>query len=52
MAPVWFRGAGTDFRTAFGEEAPDVVVVALATDTDNTGEQATAWYGDLQFLAR
>ncbi|MEB0135221.1 DUF3047 domain-containing protein [Actimicrobium sp. CCC2.4] len=46
------RDVAADFRTAFGEEAPDVVVVALATDTDNTGEQATAWYGDLQFLAR
>ena len=38
------------FRAAFGEEAPDVVALALATDTDNTGGQATAWYGDLEFL--
>lgn len=46
------RDLAADFRAAFGEEAPDVVAVALATDTDNTGESATAWYGDLQFLPR
>ena len=46
------RDVAADFRAAFGEEAPDVVAVALATDTDNTGEQAVAWYGDLQFLPR
>ncbi|WP_344764337.1 DUF3047 domain-containing protein [Actimicrobium antarcticum] len=46
------RDVAADFRAAFGEDAPDVVVVAVATDTDNTGEQVTAWYGDLQFLAR
>ncbi len=44
------RDLRADFRAAFGEEAPDVVAVALATDTDNTGESAVAWYGDLQFL--
>ncbi len=46
------RDVAADFRAAFGEEVPDVVVVALATDTDNTGEQATAWYGDIQFLQK
>lgn len=44
------RDLAADFRAAFGEEAPDVVAVALATDTDNTGESAVAWYGDLEFL--
>jgi hypothetical protein len=28
----------------------DIVAVALATDTDNTGESANAWYGDIEFL--
>ncbi len=46
------RDLAADFRAAFGEEAPDVVAIALATDTDNTGESATAWYGDLEFLPR
>lgn len=44
------RDLAADFRAAFGEDAPDVVAVALATDTDNTGESATAWYGDIEFL--
>lgn len=44
------RDLAADFRAAFGEEPPDVVAVALATDTDNTGESATAWYGDIEFL--
>jgi hypothetical protein len=46
------RDVAADFRVAFGEDAPDVVAVALATDTDNTGEHAIAWYGDLQFIGR
>lgn len=44
------RNLAADFRAAFGEEAPDVVAIALATDTDNTGENALAWYGDFEFL--
>ncbi|WP_334190446.1 DUF3047 domain-containing protein [Noviherbaspirillum sp.] len=44
------RDLRADFRAAFGEDAPEVIAVALATDTDNTGESAVAWYGDLQFL--
>lgn len=44
------RDLGADFRAAFGEDAPSVIAVALATDTDNTGESATAWYGDIEFL--
>ncbi len=46
------RDLAADFRAAFGEEAPDIVAVALATDTDNTGESAIAWYGDIEFLPR
>jgi hypothetical protein len=44
------RDLAADFRAAFGEEPPDVVAVAVATDTDNTGGRATAWYGDIEFL--
>ena len=46
------RDIVADFRAAFGEDAPPVIGVAIATDTDNTGEQATAWYGDIRFLSR
>ncbi|PWF44033.1 DUF3047 domain-containing protein [Massilia glaciei] len=44
------RDLRADFLAAFGEPAPDVVAVAIATDTDNTGGRASAWYGDLEFL--
>jgi hypothetical protein len=46
------RDLAADFRAAFGDDPPDIVGVALATDTDNTGETATAWYGDIEFLPR
>lgn len=39
-----------DYRQAFGEEPPAVGAVAIMTDTDNTGETATAWYGDIKAL--
>jgi hypothetical protein len=45
------RNIEQDFRAAFGEAAPRVIGVALATDTDNTGASATAYYGDFQFEA-
>lgn len=41
------RDLVADYRQAFGEEPPAIVGVAIMTDADNTGEQATAWYGDL-----
>ncbi len=44
------RDLRADFRAAFGEDAPDVVAIAIATDTDNTGGRASAWYGDLELL--
>ncbi|HCY64393.1 MAG TPA: hypothetical protein DHV59_16520 [Oxalobacteraceae bacterium] len=46
------RNLADDFRAAFGEAAPNVVAIALATDTDNTGESAVAWYGDIEFLPK
>ncbi len=45
------RDLRADFRAAFGEDPPDVLGLALATDTDNTGGRALAWFGDLEFLA-
>jgi hypothetical protein len=42
------RDLNADFRAAFGEDAPPVSGVAIATDTDNTGETARAWFGDLE----
>ncbi|MBI3527308.1 MAG: DUF3047 domain-containing protein [Betaproteobacteria bacterium] len=44
------RNIVDDFRAAFGEDPPQVTGVAVATDTDNTGESAVAFYGDIRFL--
>jgi len=38
-----------DYRQAFGDEPPAISGVAIMTDTDNTGESATAYYGDIVF---
>lgn len=43
------RNILVDYRSAFGQAAPPIVGVAVMTDTDNTHESATAWYGDIMF---
>jgi len=43
------RNVYEDYQRAFGEEPPMISGVAIMTDTDNTGEQATAYYGDILF---
>jgi hypothetical protein len=39
-----------DFRRAFGDPPPDITSVAIMTDADDTGAEATACYGDIFFL--
>lgn len=41
------RNVAADYRDAFGEDPPPIGGIALMTDTDNTGESATAYYGDI-----
>ncbi len=41
------RDIVADFREAFGSDPPPISGIAVMTDTDNTGESATAWYGDI-----
>jgi len=36
-----------DFKKAFGEEPGNVTSIELMTDTDNTGADAQAYYGDI-----
>jgi len=43
------RNVYEDYKAAFGEEPPLISGVAVMTDTDNTGESATAFYGDIVF---
>ncbi len=42
------RDIVADYRAAFGDEPPRLRGVAIMSDSDNTGESATAWYGDLK----
>ncbi|TKB92500.1 MAG: DUF3047 domain-containing protein [Nitrospira sp.] len=43
------RNIYEDYKQAFGEEPPMINGVAIMSDTDNTKEQATAYYGDIVF---
>ena len=38
-----------DFLKAFKHEPPVISAVTIMTDTDNTGEFATAYYGNILF---
>ncbi|MCB2181776.1 MAG: DUF3047 domain-containing protein [Desulfobulbaceae bacterium] len=46
------RNIAEDYRKAFGEEPPMISGIAIMTDSDNTGEKATAWYGDITFSVK
>lgn len=41
------RNVYEDYKRAFGEEPPRIGAVAVMTDTDDTGDDVTAWYGDI-----
>lgn len=45
------RDVTADFRAAFGLTAPAVTSVIVSADTDNTGESAESWFGDVAFNA-
>jgi hypothetical protein len=42
------RNLVDDYRRLFGEDPPDEALVAVMTDTDQTGESVLAWYDDLR----
>jgi hypothetical protein len=50
------RDLAADFRAAFGAQwsgpVPRVTGIAVGNDTDQTGESATAWFGDFRLEAR
>jgi len=41
------RNIFDDYKTAFGKEPPMITGIAIMTDSDNTGESALAYYGDI-----
>jgi hypothetical protein len=45
------RNVAEDYRRLFGGEPGTVDAVAIMTDTDNSDQSATAWYGDIWFSA-
>jgi hypothetical protein len=45
------RNIYEDYKRIFGEEPPLLGGVAIMTDTDDTQDEATAWYGDLTLHA-
>ncbi len=46
------RNIREDYRQLFGEEISSVDVVAIMSDTDNTGQKASAQYGDIWFSSQ
>jgi Protein of unknown function (DUF3047) len=43
------RNIYEDFKHAFGEDPGQVSAIGIMTDTDNTGENVHAYYGDIVF---
>ena len=43
------RNIARDFEKAFGEKPGRIRSLGIMTDTDNTGESAVAYYGDIRF---
>ncbi len=46
------RNIYEDYVRAFGEEPPRIRSIGIMTDTDNTGAEVEAYYGDITFLRR
>lgn len=44
------RNVREDFKRYHGEDKTSINAVAIMTDCDNAGQQATAWYGEIRFL--
>ncbi len=45
------RDVAADYRRAFGTAPPRITGVAVAVDTDNTGESTVTYFGDIRFEA-
>lgn len=44
------RNLFSDYKKAFGKPSPPVAAVAIMTDTDDTGQSAVAYFGDIAFV--
>jgi Protein of unknown function (DUF3047) len=45
------RNVAEDYRRIYGEEPGRIRSIGIMTDTDNTGEKTSAYYGDIKFSA-
>lgn len=45
------RDVVKDYRAAFGEDPGPLEAYGVMSDSDNTGTEAEAWYGDISFSA-
>ena len=43
------RNVSADYKRAFGTSPPRITGIAIAVDTDNTGESTISYFGDIQF---
>jgi hypothetical protein len=41
------RNLVADYRQTFGRNPPKIIGIGIMTDTDNTGEETTGYYGDI-----
>lgn len=49
---IWFaRNVAEDFKRVYGEAPGRIRSIGIMTDTDNTGEKTSAYYGDIRFSA-
>ena len=46
------RDVADDFKRAFGEVPAQLSGIALASDTDNTGERARAGFAEFRFVSQ
>jgi Protein of unknown function (DUF3047) len=46
------RNIYEDYKRLFGKEPPRLGAVAVMTDTDDTSDEVTAWYGDIFLTER
>ena len=46
------RNIFEDYRKLFGEDPPEVGAIALMSDTDDTQEEVTAYYGDISLAEK
>ncbi len=46
------RNIREDFKVLFGVDITEIHAIAIMSDSDNTGQSATAYYGDIFFTAQ